>query len=78
MLSTSNGLIYINDKKNLSLKLSKKIIPEEYGCDYLEYFIKLENDMFIVNSGLMIMLFKIFLPEIKIIGYSFKFVDEII
>ena len=77
LLSTSNGLIYIFNKKNLFLKLSKKIIPEEYGC--LDYFIKLENDIFIAFNSLTIVFLKIFLPQIKIIGYSLlKDTDKIV
>ena len=76
LLSTSNGLIYIFNKKNLFLKLSKKIIPEEYGC--LDYFIKLENDIFIAFNSLTIVFLKIFLPQIKIIGYSSEEADKIV
>ena len=61
LLSTSNGLIYIFDKKNLSLKLSKKIISEEYGGD-IDSFIKLENEIFIAFNNLTIVFLKIFLP----------------
>ena len=59
------------------MKLSKKIIPEEYGC--LDYFIKLENDIFIAFNSLTIVFLKIFLPQIKIIGYSLlKDTDKIV
>ena len=76
LLSTSNGLIYIFNKKNLSLKLSKKIIPEEYGC--LDSFIKLKNDIFIAFNDFTIVFLKIFLQQIKIIGYSFEETDKMI
>ena len=75
LLSASNGLIYIFNKKNLSLKLSKKIIPEEYGG--IGYFIKLENDIFIAFNSFTIVFLKIFLPQIKIIEYSFQGFEDI-
>ena len=77
LISTSNGLIYIFNKKTLSLKLSKKIIPEEYWGG-IDYFIKLENDIFIAFNSLTIVFLKIFLPQIKIIGYSLEETDKIV
>ena len=77
LLSASNGLIYIFNKKNLSLKLSKKIIPEEYGGS-IDYFIKLENDIFIAFNSFTIVFLKIFLSQIKIIGYSLEDTDKIV
>ena len=50
------------------MKLSKKIISEEYGGD-IDSFIKLENEIFIAFNNLTIVFLKIFLSQIKIIGY---------
>ena len=58
------------------MKLSKKIIPEEWGG--IDYFIKLENDIFIAFNSLTIVFLKIFLPQIKIIGYSSEEADKIV
>ena len=58
------------------MKLSKKIIPEEYGG--IGYFIKLENDIFIAFNSFTIVFLKIFLPQIKIIGHSFEETDKIV
>ena len=64
LLSASNGLIYIFNKKNLSLKLSKKIISEEYGGD-IDSFIKLENEIFIAFNNLTIVFLKYFYHKLK-------------
>ena len=71
IIITSKGLILIFNKKNFSLKLSKKIIPEDYSFWSLINFLKLENDLFLIAFGGLIIFFKILLPEIKTIRYVY-------
>jgi len=77
IIISSKGLILIYNKINFSLKLSKNIIPEGYSSNYLN-ILKLENDLFLIIFGSIIIFFKILLPEIITIRYGYYFLDDII
>ena len=73
IIISSKGLILIYNKINFSLKLSKNIIPQDYSSYDLKNFLKIEDDIFLISFGLIILFFKILLPEIKSIKYGYYF-----
>ena len=68
IIISSKGLILIYKNINFKLILSKNIIPHDYSYFDVKNFLKLEDDLFLISFGLIILFFKIrLLNKIRIL-----------